>query len=243
MKIVRLLLAAALVAVLLAIAPWLYMFSTAPVSGKPDDWSYFGGYIGGVLSPVLALASFVGLLMTLTQQRAVIAVQRTTDDDRNYFDHAVSSLERAYDVIAGREQNTGPVRDRLAWLTCARLLLSAKEVSALISDESRGLKTLFAGEEEHWRYRFYELFQRRDPAVGRDPSFFSSPTDPQGEEIEERSIRVVFGFVNWPDGRQDPIAGVHRYTREELESMAILMSGVREYLLPAVERRAGRADT
>lgn len=180
--------------------------------------------------------------MTLTQQRAAIAVQRAADDDKNYFNHAVSSLERAYDVIAGRDQNTGPVRARLAWLTCARLLLSAKEVAALISDESRGLKALFAGEEEHWRYRFYELFQRRDPAVGTDPSFFFCPTNPQREEIEERSIRVVFDFVNWPEGREDPIAGVPRYTREELESMGVLMSGVSEYLLPAVERRARRAD-
>ena len=239
MKIERLLIAAAIVAVLTAIAPWLYTFSTAPVSGKPVDWSYFGGYVSGVLSPVLAFASFVGLLMTLTQQRSAIAAQRTADDDKNYFNHAVSSLERAYDVISGMDQHTGPIRSRLAWLTCARLLLSAKEASALVSDESKALRALFAGEEEHWRYRFYKLFQRLDPPVGRDANFFSCPTNPQREEIEERSIRVVFEFVNWPEGKEDTIAHVQRYTRDELDSMGLLMSGVSEYLLPIVERRTG----
>lgn len=242
MKIERLLLIAALVAVLLAIAPWLYTFSTTPVSGEPSDWSYFGSYVGGILSPVLAFASFVGLLMTLTQQRAAIAVQRAADDDKNYFNHAVSSLERAYDVISAGDQSTGPVRERLAWLTCARLLLSAKDVSALISDQSKGLRALFAGEEEHWRYCFYELFQRVNPPVGRNPTFFSCPTNPQRDEIDERSIRVVFDFVNWPEGKEDSIACVPRYTEEELNAMGLLMSGVREYLLPAVERRARRDD-
>lgn len=237
MKFERVFLVAAILAALLAIAPWLYTFSTAQISGKPDDWSYFGSYVGGVLSPVLAFASLVGLLMTLTQQRAAIAVQRTADDDRNYFNHAVTSLERAYDVISGGDQDTGPVRARLAWLTCARLLLSAKEVSAQISDESKGLKALFAGEEEHWKYRFHKLFQSVSPAVGRDSTFFFSPTNPQHEEIEERSIRVVFDFVTWPEGKEDAIADVPRYTREEVESMGLLMSGVKEYLDPIVERR------
>lgn len=239
MKIERLLLVAAVVAVLLAVAPWLYTFSTAKISGKPEDWSYFAGYVGGVLSPVLAFASLVGLLTTLTQQRAAIEVQRTVDDDRSYFDHAVKSLERAYGVISGGDQSAGPVRDRLAWLTCARLLLSAKEVSAQISNQSKGLKALFAGEEEHWKFRFHELFHGVSPAVGRDSAFFSSPTNPQLEGIEERSIRVVFDFVTWPEGKEDAIARVPRYTREEVRSMGLLMSGVREYVQQRVERRTG----
>ena len=238
MRLERILVAGAAVAVLLTVVPWLYMFSSSPISGNPGDWSSFGSFLGGVLSPVLAFASFVGLLMTLNHQREAIATQQTEADDRSYFNHAVSSLERAYKVISGSDQRTGPVRDRLAWLTCARLLLSAKAVSERISAQSKGLTALFEGEKEHWRYCFYELFQKVDPPVGRDLAFFSCPSDPSREEIEERSIRIVFDFVSWPEDKEDPITNVRRYTVAELNAMRLSMFGVRDYLLPAAERRA-----
>jgi hypothetical protein len=49
-------------------------------------------------------------------------------------------------------------------------------------------------------------------------------------QIEERSIRVIFEFADWPEGKPDPIDAVPKYTRIDLDAMKPSMSGVREFI-------------
>ena len=264
MRVERTLITTALVAFALTIGAWLFTFWSAKVTADPNDWSAFGSFLGGVLSPILAFTSFVGLLLTLQQQRAATkltieqakaateasldqqrreaSAQRTAEDDRNYCDHAVTNLQRAFNVISNNEQNVGPVRDRLAWLTCARLLIASEKAANQISTQSAGLSEILRGEQEHWRYRFYELFHQVEPAIGQQETYFADPNALAGFEIDERSIRVVFDFVQWPEGKQDSIEAVPRYTLEDLSEMKVTMAGVREYVRPRAERRAQRRD-
>jgi hypothetical protein len=260
MKLERTLLTVATIAFFGTLGAWLLVFAKAKVTADPADWSAFGSFLGGVLSPILAFASFVGLLLTLQQQRdatqrtldqaqqasklsleqqkAEVTAQQTAEDDRNYFDHCISCLERAFAVLSDKGTSIGPVQDRLAWLTCARLLLASAKTAKQISPQSIGLLAILAGEQEHWRYRFYELFHQIEPAVGQQEHFFEGPGKLAGFEIDERSIRVIFEFVQWPEDKTDSIAEVPKYTLDELGAMKITMAGVREFVRPKAERRA-----
>jgi len=101
-----------------------------------------------------------------------------------------------------------------------------------MSQDSNGLRTLYESEEEHWRHQFYELLQPVSPrGTGSQASFFQADQALHRSEIDERSIRVVYEFSDWPADRADSIDSVPRYTRDELEAMGIGMVGVRNYVL------------
>lgn len=232
--------AAAFAACLVPVCFWLFTFWSPKFSADSQEWAAFGSYLGGVLPSVLAFVSFLGLLVTLKQQRDAAHLQKVESDDQSYFDHAVRSMERAYDVISDSGRGTIPVHDRLAWLTCARLLLSAKEVADRISNHSEGLRALFAGEQEHWRRKFYELFNPRSSRlIGLSEAYFIRDSSEYASPIEERSIRVIYTFLEWPDGMVDSIDAVPLYTREELTGMGGHMSGVRDYILSMRRFRSG----
>lgn len=231
MKLERDLALIALAACAVPLLPWLATFWSPTFATNQAKWSEFGSFIGGVLSPLLAFVSFLGLLLTIREQRAVAARQKTQSDDLNYFNHASASLERAYATLAEGTDTERPAGDRLAWLSCARLLLSASDVSKRISSASSGLLALYEGEEEHWRRRFYELFLPAGaPRIGTQATYFSHPNSADGAQIEERSIRVIYEFFTWPEGKADPIDLVPKYTLKDLDSINPSMSGVRDYV-------------
>lgn len=241
MKFVILLFVVALVACAVPLWFWVSNFGHLGLAGSTEEWSRFGSYLGGVLSPVLAFLSFIGLLLAFNTQSKEAARLKNESDDLNYFNHAVKSLERAFEALVTRSSrysgdNGLPLvqlsTDRLAWLTCARLLLSAQDVSKQISQTSSGLLALYEGEEEHWRHQFYELFHdTKTSGMLRHPSFFANPGMLGGTELDERSVRVIFEFSDWPEDKLDPIDAVPLFSMDELREMNASMSGVRGYVL------------
>lgn len=231
MKIEKILIILALSACAIPLLPWLWTFWAPGFSLEPDDWADFGTFIGGVLSPLLAFASFVGLLLAFNAQRVEAARLKAESDDLNYFNHAVKSLERAYETLIKGAPDGELVRDRLTWLTCARQLLSAKDVSGKISSNSAGLNTLYEGEEEHWRHQFHDLlYVSNSSNVLKSASYFGNSENVNGIEIEERSIRVIYEFADWPEGKKDPMESVDYYTAADVKAMGWRMKGVREYV-------------
>jgi hypothetical protein len=245
MKLLLPMIGAALIACSIPLGLWVFNFNHVGLASSSTEWSNFGSYIGGVLSPFLAFVSFVGLLLAFNTQRAEAARLKSESDDLNYFNHAVKSLERAYEAMT---KNATPkvalVPERLAWLTCARLLISAKDVSGRISWKSKGLLALYAGEEEYWRHRFFELFDSEDVRLAsRNASYFGGEKPSSGFRLEERSIKVIFDFFNWEESKQDPIDRIQKYTQAELDVMKGNMSGVREYVLTMPRFKRKSTDT
>ncbi|BDT72784.1 hypothetical protein os4_23290 [Comamonadaceae bacterium OS-4] len=241
MKLIISLIVAAFLACVVPVGLWVSNFKHLPLASSSGEWSNFGSYLGGVLSPVLAFLSFIGLLLAFHTQRKEAARLKDEGDDLNYFNHSVKSLERAFEALVTRSSryngdNGLPLvqlsTDRLAWLNCARLILSAKAVAKQISQTSAGLLALYEGEEEYWRHQFYELFhEEKTFSMLLQPNFFGNPGILGGAQLEERSIRVIFEFSDWPEDKVDPIDAVPLYSLDELSKMKASMSGVREYVL------------
>lgn len=51
-------------------------FKSLSLSPETSDWAYFGDYIGGVLGPLFALASFLAIVITLILQIKELSLQR-----------------------------------------------------------------------------------------------------------------------------------------------------------------------
>lgn len=60
-----------------------------------------------------------------------------------------------------------------------------------------------------------------------------------GSELEERSVRVILEFMEWPEEKIDAIDKVPVYTREEVDDMNVWLRGFQSYLL---EKRRFRQD-
>lgn len=57
------------IALIIALVPYAYKFNMAKLSSDPSDWGAFGSYLGGVIGAVFASLSFVGLLVTVINQK------------------------------------------------------------------------------------------------------------------------------------------------------------------------------
>ena len=235
--------AVAVIATSIPLGLWVMKFGTPNLSDQNKEWEEFGTFVGGVLSPLLAFAGYIGLLFTIRQQREGAWKQQEDKDSKHYFDHAVSCLERAFGAISAAGQSRQPVRDKLAWLTCARLLLSAQAAAELIAKDATGLRTLYDGEVEHWRHKFYEFFQPTSPeSFGNDFLYFLQDDSTPPMSIDERSTRVVYEFISWPTGKTDAIDHIARYADNEIDAMKAGKLGLQSALRHRRSVIEGRGD-
>lgn len=54
-----------LICLLVSLFPWIYVFHSFPISKNTSNWSDFGSYIGGIISPILSFASIIFVLVTI----------------------------------------------------------------------------------------------------------------------------------------------------------------------------------
>lgn len=71
MKLTTTVLVGTLLGAALALAPWAMVFH-GPLSNSASDRAAFGGYLGGVLSPLIAAFALIALLRTIEQQQIQI---------------------------------------------------------------------------------------------------------------------------------------------------------------------------
>lgn len=206
---------------LVFIGAWVLHFAHEPWATDSSRWADFGDYLGGTIAPILAFASFVGLLASAKKEQL-------QSDSKAHFAIAKVSMGRAYDVLI--DANGQPISDRLAWLTAARLILEARQVAKGIRVQS--IKAMYAAEEEYWRRRFYDALQLTSASSPlANPNYFiEGEKKLKGYVIDERSIKVLYEFVDWPEGQVDPMDGVSKFTDKELSAMILGKRGAREFL-------------
>ena len=228
-KIISTTIVAAFLVILIPVSIWLFTFYDSPLSQSGEDWAYFGGYMGGVITPIIAFCSFIGLLTMIYYQWKQIHKESKWKNNEIYCAHAVNFMKRAFEVISNNGKATIPIKSRQDWLTCARFLLTAKNFSRKIDENS--IKEKFWDEEEYWRMRFYNLFKPTDlNAFSTDSQYFSNPSETTDDCIDKRSIAVIYRFIDWPEDRPDPIDNVEKFTEQEIKKMHFGMYGIKEYI-------------
>jgi len=69
------------------------------LSARPEDWGLFGDYLGGVLNPILAFASFMVVLVSLYENRAQAADERRARGREAVLHAFTRMLERVHEVV------------------------------------------------------------------------------------------------------------------------------------------------
>lgn len=133
----------AAIATLLVVGIYFYNFH-GTLSGAPQDWASFGGYIGGVLGPFYPFLAFIGLLETLRQSR----LQRELEG----ILHTLHKFEKDLNYCAGLS------------VTCDSPWIWGNELDAASDVKELPLRTLLESDSIDWEQHLKEL---RDGLVFR----------------------------------------------------------------------------
>ena len=223
------------------IISWLTKFYDYDVSSNSGKWADFGSFIGGTISPILAFVSFVAVLFTIKQQKDKNDLEKELIDSQGYCANAIKCLERAYDFLSENDSVTIPVKDRLVWLTAARLILQSEKLASAISPKAVSSLALYESEREYWSHRFYKLLDYTGmKSFSMDKNYFAKASQISGDEIEERSIKVIYDFALSFDESKDPINEVVEYSRDEITKFHVSQKGLKEYLEQKIAKREKR---
>ncbi|RZT35506.1 hypothetical protein EV147_3958 [Cupriavidus agavae] len=219
---------------------WWKAFGYLP-SKDSNAWDHFGSFVGGTVSPLLSFAAFAGLVCTIIHERALSEKKDRETEDMRHLELAAKSLEKAFNALANGDR---PVHDRLAWLNCARLILASNAAADLVSADSPSIRNMYLSERSYWRSQFYDLLRPTSgEAVGMQPRFFERDSSEHESPIDERSIRVIYEFIRWPEGEADVLDSISPYTNEEVNSLPATMLGIKIALQrrPHYRRASARA--
>lgn len=205
------------ISVAIVVLPWAYTFYGTPFSTNPANWGVFGDYFGGVLSTIVSIFGFVAVIVTIKMQGngikaqlASIELDKQTRDDEVYNRQALECLEEALTIL--NDPETGWVlRDRVAWLESARLILTAKQLSGRITSES--MRTVHAASEKVIRSKFMAKLDQKNCPETIHSGFFTGPSGAEhhrkvSNKLEKRSVYVVYKFASWPRTENDLIDDV-----------------------------------
>jgi hypothetical protein len=223
-------------AVVVTCAPWLYAFYDLPMSSDPGAWGVFGDYIGGVLSTFLSACGFIGVIYTVAMQRKAVSAQmanikqdKDIRDDEVYSNQALACLDEAIRKIT----SDGAVyTDRVAWLECARLILTARELAGRI--QSHSVNAVYFAAEKIYRSKFSSLL---DPGIlteSMQPSFFDGVNwdavmqNKSAEAVEPLSVYVIYSFISWQKGELDILDSIAEEI--DVERVSRRYFGARMYL-------------
>ena len=202
---------------------------------------------GGALKvQSLTLADCIQVIIMLFIAGTMIVGLRSHNYEKEYsqsatnLESALSLIDRAAQVLLVDGKITN---DRVAWVTCARLIARADSLSKKITTETHNL--IFEAERDFQRHKFRDLLKLDGKDLngaffcGGDQrqtigEFVSSPAHPKGglSWIPTRIINVVYTFMSFPEGYEDPLRYSDDFGAKERNRMFELgHEGLREYLV------------
>lgn len=155
---------------------------------------------------VLTLISIVIAYLSYRTNLKKLNDDRIREIDKELLTQAKQSLQWAYDVLTEEGCSIPPLANRLNWLTCARHLCRAQDISKQISGTT--YKTVYAEIEEYWRHKFYMSLEHESL---RSRRYFENVSDTEWpENIEITSAMVIVNFSTWNKATVDPLDSVIR---------------------------------
>lgn len=108
------------------------------------------------------------------------------------------------------------------WLASARFLRAAENLGTQITEESH--KLVYREQLEYWRAKLHELIYPGTagfPAeyYAEKPSHMLTYSRDERPPLSVASLAVLYRFVRWPTGFEDPIKSEPPFSEEEIERM------------------------
>jgi hypothetical protein len=180
----------------------------------------------GTSSPTYHLTEvgqlFVGAGVLAALISMALTARRNTSED--FLTSATVLLERAYTTLAQLDELGRPRSNRMNWLASARFLRAAEGIASKISETSH--EAIFREHREYWRARFFDLIF---PTIdGFPPDYYSETPDLMAlgyssrnprPPLSEKSLAVLYRFVRWPEGFDDPLRDAPAFSEQEIERM------------------------
>lgn len=175
----------------------------------PDSFSILD--LGPLLVAAGVLTALVAFLSNLRRARSEDLLEAATD-----------LLEKAYDKLAPEDGSSQPSNRRYAWLSSARLVITAETLGKNITEPSHHL--IYREKKEYWRTRLYELIW--PSAEGLPSSFYAESPEHMiaysgdvRDPLSEKSLAFLYRFVRWPENMPDPLGDEPKFTDEEIDRM------------------------
>ncbi|CAI8994983.1 hypothetical protein [Pseudomonas sp. IT-P218] len=156
------------------------------------------------------------------------------------LESALSLIERAAQVLVVDGKLTN---DRVAWVTCARLIARAEVLGQKVTTETHTL--IFESERDFQRHKFRDMLKiggeelkgsffcggDQSQTIGGVVSGFDHPEGGRSW-IPTRIINVVYTFMSFPENYEDPLRSSEDFGAKERNRLYQLgHEGVREYLV------------
>ena len=192
------------------------------------------------LGPMLVGAGVLVALISLA-----LTARRNASED--FLESSSQLLERAYTTLAQLDDQGRPKNSRTNWLAAARFLRAAQNLGDQITEQSH--KVVFREQLEYWRAKLYELIYPRSTGLPMDyfaekPEHMLGYTDRDRPPLSVKSLAVLYRFVRWPVGFEDPIKSEPGFTDEEIERMrAFGPQGLGELLARVKELKNSQGRT
>jgi uncharacterized membrane protein len=100
MKLTTTVILGTMVAAALVIAAWVAVFH-GPLSDNANDWSAFGGYFGGILSPLIAALALIAFLHTIKQQQVQIEQLKRQGTKEDLW-RVIEKIEKDFEIALRR---------------------------------------------------------------------------------------------------------------------------------------------
>ncbi|MBP5119622.1 hypothetical protein HUS85_27685 [Pseudomonas protegens] len=137
------------------------------------------------------------------QRESARLIEREQRENARLLDHAILMLERSFSALMSNDdQLPNPPKDRLNWLTSARLIEEYKATKDRITDKL--LLQECNSHEDHWRLQFSK---KLEPLTINNPEYFAQSKAPRdlNKQIQLTSAVIVCAFSEWRKEQQDPI--------------------------------------
>ena len=139
-----------------------------------------------------------------------------------YLEQSKELFEKAYSALEVDDATGYPRNSRQLWLSSSRLLLAALAIGNKIIEPSQ--KETLNEYIEYWRIQFRELLDLDGTSAPDEHYFYEQGAihvwSPIGRApIAERSIAVLYRFMQWPENVTDRLEFETDFSKDEIEHM------------------------
>jgi uncharacterized membrane protein len=197
---------------LLLIGLYFYKFPGG-LSARPEDWAVFGDYVGGVLSPILAFASLIVVLVSLYESRIQAAEERRARG----IETMMTAFTRLIDAVSAILHDLRYERTRVTPVGLA-------SASATV-DEARGRDAFRAMFEHALEAPYLHEAGTRAPDVDRYVALMKKLDAEWGYElgVYYRLITHLFTFIDLAELPLEERTRLANFARAQLSSYELSM--------------------